>query len=213
MDPSVSASLPLRLSGTPRGANASPRPSLVAAARQQRSPSSSSSLSATPLRAVSPSPSPSRPAPASPAPAEAFGFDALKETFSVDVAAAEARPLDVPLAAPFTIASSRLEAVSNVAVRVELRSGAVGWGEAPVLPSVTAEDQPAALAAAGRACAALEDAPAAPLGALLRDVVAGVLPEHDFASVRKPPATFFLPLSLGSRGEIGVLLQSGLADA
>jgi L-alanine-DL-glutamate epimerase-like enolase superfamily enzyme len=59
---------------------------------------------------------------------ESFGFDALKDTFSVDVAAAEARPLDVPLAAPFTIASSRLDAVSNVAVRVELSSGAVGWG-------------------------------------------------------------------------------------
>jgi hypothetical protein len=93
---------------------------------------------ATRLRAVSPSPTP-------PAPAEAFGSDALKETFSVDVVAAEARPLNVPLAAPFTIASSRLETVSNVAVRVELRSGAVEWGEAPVLPSVTAEDQPGRL--------------------------------------------------------------------
>jgi L-alanine-DL-glutamate epimerase-like enolase superfamily enzyme len=116
---------------------------------------------------------------------ESFGFDALKETFSVDVAAADARRLDVPLAAPFTIASSRLVAVSNVAVRVELRSGAVGWGEAPVLPSVTAEDQPAALDAAGRACAALAGAPAAPLGALLQDV-ASVLPGHAFASVRNP---------------------------
>ena len=86
----------------------------------------------TSLRAISPSPSPL------PTPVESFGFDALKETFSVDVAAADARPLDVPLAAPFTIASSRLVAVNNVAVRVELRSGAVGWGEAPVLPSVTA---------------------------------------------------------------------------
>ena len=138
MDPSISsASSPLiRLSGTP--AAASPRPGLVVAARQPAASSSS-----TRLRAVSPSPSP-------PSPVESFGFGALKETFSVDVAAAEARPLDVPLAAPFTIATSRLEAVSNVAVRVELRSGAVGWGEAPVLPSVTAEDQPAALAAAGR---------------------------------------------------------------
>ncbi|KAL5671532.1 hypothetical protein ACJX0J_015838, partial [Zea mays] len=62
---------------------------------------------------------------------------ALKETFSVDVSAAGARPLRVPLTAPFTIAASRLAALSNVAVRVELCSGAVGWGEAPVLPSVT----------------------------------------------------------------------------
>ncbi|KAF8662844.1 hypothetical protein HU200_055424 [Digitaria exilis] len=159
MDPSISsaASSPLRLSGNlPRSSggatNGSSRPSLVAPARQP--------ASAGRLRAVSPSPTP-------PPPVESFGFGALKETFSVDVAAAEARPLDVPLAAPFTIASSRLDAVSNVAVRVELRSGAVGWGEAPVLPSVTAEDQPAALAAAGRACDALAGAPAAPLGAML----------------------------------------------
>ncbi|CAO2204755.1 unnamed protein product [Urochloa humidicola] len=186
MDPSSSissASSPLKLSCTPATtspATAPPRPSLVAAAA--RNPASSSP---TPTRLRAVSPSPSRPAPVSPSPAasEPFGFDALKDTFSVDVAAAEARPLRVPLASPFTIASSRLDAVSNVAVRVELRSGAVGWGEAPVLPSVTAEDQPAALAAAGRACHALAAAPAAPLGAMLRDV-AGVLPGHDFASAR-----------------------------
>lgn len=181
MDPSISTtpSSALRLSGnlptSPGATTGGPRPNLVAAARQ---PASSF---AGRLRAVSPSPSPSPPPPV-----ESFGFGALKETFSVEVAAAEARPLDVPLAAPFTIASSRLEAVSNVAVRVELRSGAVGWGEAPVLPSVTAEDQPAALAAAGRACDALAAAPAAPLGAMLQDVVE-VLPGHDFASVRNPP--------------------------
>lgn len=177
MDPSLSSS-PLRLSATPAGPGATlttPKPTLVAAAGPGRQPTTT-----TCLRAISPSPSPSPPTPV-----ESFGFDALKETFSVDVAAADARPLDVPLAAPFTIASSRLVAVSNVAVRVELRSGAVGWGEAPVLPSVTAEDQPAALDAAGRACAALEDASAAPLGALLQDV-ASVLPGHAFASVRNP---------------------------
>jgi L-alanine-DL-glutamate epimerase-like enolase superfamily enzyme len=66
-----------------------------------------------------------------------------------------ARPLRIPLVAPFTIVSSRLTALSNVAVRVELRSGAVDWGEAPVLPSVTAGDQLAALGTAGRACAAM----------------------------------------------------------
>eukprot|EP00267_Zea_mays_P053217 XP_020406330.1 putative uncharacterized protein ENSP00000383309 [Zea mays] len=55
----------------------------------------------TRLCAVSPSPS-------SPSPVGSFGFDALKETFSVDVSAPGARPLRVPLVAPFTIASSRL---------------------------------------------------------------------------------------------------------
>ncbi|XP_073110313.1 L-Ala-D/L-amino acid epimerase isoform X2 [Elaeis guineensis] len=112
-----------------------------------------------------------------------FGFDTLKETFSVDVSSAEGRPLDVPLIAPFTIASSRLDAVGNVAVRVELRNGSVGWGEAPVLPSVTAEDQPAALAAARDACRLLVRSPATTLGALLAEV-ARVLPDHEFASVR-----------------------------
>jgi len=178
MDPSLSSpSSPLRLSGTPVGPSSSPartpRPTLVAAG-PGRQPTTTS------LHAILSSLSPSLPSAV-----ESFGFDELKETFAMDVAAADARPLDVPLAAPFTIASSRLVAVNNVAVRVELHSGAVGWGEAPVLPSVTAEDQPAALDAAGRACAALVGAPAAPLGALLQDV-ASVLPGHAFASVRNP---------------------------
>jgi hypothetical protein len=157
--------------GPSRGLTSRP-PNLVAAGRH---PAGAGAASTTRLHAVSVSPS-------APAPVESFGFDALKETFSVHVAAAEARPLDVPLTASFTIASSRLEAVSNVAVRVELRSGAVGWGETPVLPSVTAEDQPAALEAAGKACKAMAGAPAAPLGALLQDV-AGILPGHGYASV------------------------------
>ncbi|XP_020191165.1 L-Ala-D/L-amino acid epimerase [Aegilops tauschii subsp. strangulata] len=181
MDGSISStttrSSPLRFAQKP----SSPRPLLNPTPRVTHA--GAGLQRATRLRAISPSPSPSPPTPQQQQPMEAFGFDALKETFSVDVAAAEARPLNVPLAAPFTIASSRLEAVSNVAVRVELSSGAVGWGEAPVLPSVTAEDQPAALAAVGRACAALVAARSAPLGAVLQDV-ADALPGHAFASAR-----------------------------
>uniref|UniRef100_A0A8R7TRK7 Dipeptide epimerase n=2 Tax=Triticum TaxID=4564 RepID=A0A8R7TRK7_TRIUA len=175
----TSSSSPLRFAQKPPSPrpllNPTPRATHAGAGRQR----------ATRLRAISPSPSQSPPTPQQQQqqPMEAFGFDALKETFSVDLAAAEARPLNVPLAAPFTIASSRLDAVSNVAVRVELSSGAVGWGEAPVLPSVTAEDQPAALAAVGRACAALVAARSAPLGAVLQDV-ADALPGHAFASAR-----------------------------
>ena len=63
------------------------------------------------------------------------------------VVAFEARPLDVPLLAPFMIATSRLERVENVGIRVELASGVAGWGETPTLPPVTIEDQPTALAA------------------------------------------------------------------
>ncbi|KAE8788692.1 L-Ala-D/L-amino acid epimerase [Hordeum vulgare] len=185
MDGSISTSIsssstrssPLRFSHNPP----TPRPLLIPTPRL--TPASAGRQPSARLRAISPSPTPTTPQQRQQEPMEAFGFDALKETFSVDVAAAEARPLNVPLAAPFTIASSRLEAVSNVAVRVELSSGAVGWGEAPVLPSVTAEDQPAALAAVARACELLVAARSAPLGAVLQDV-ADALPGHAFASAR-----------------------------
>ncbi|XP_057417343.1 L-Ala-D/L-amino acid epimerase isoform X3 [Lotus japonicus] len=112
-----------------------------------------------------------------------FGFKTLMETFTVDVHRAENRPLNVPLIAPFTIASSRLDKVENVAIRVELKNGAVGWGEAPVLPFVTAEDQPTAMAKASEACAFLYKCPALTLGSLLGEIGA-ILPGHQFASVR-----------------------------
>ncbi|KAJ0962672.1 hypothetical protein J5N97_027794 [Dioscorea zingiberensis] len=108
---------------------------------------------------------------------------ALETSFSVDVAKAEARALNVPLLSPFTIATSRLDAVHNVAVRVELVNGCVGWGEAPVLPSVTAEDQPTALSAASHACAFLVRSPPMPLASALSEI-SRFLPGHGFASVR-----------------------------
>ena len=63
----------------------------------------------------------------------------------------EARALDASLKAPFTIAGARLDTVRNVAVRLDLAGGARGWGEIPILPTVTPEDQTAALEAAGQA--------------------------------------------------------------
>ncbi|KAK4778597.1 hypothetical protein SAY86_006125 [Trapa natans] len=109
-------------------------------------------------------------------------FKDLMETLTVDVQRAESRPLDVPLIAPFTIATTRLEKVENVAVRIELSNGFVGWGEAPILPFVTAEDQSTALAKAEEACEMLTRRQAGALGVVLRDI-AGVLPGHEFASV------------------------------
>lgn len=53
----------------------------------------------------------------------------------------EGRALNVPLRAPFTIATTRLEHVENAGVRVVLEDGTVGWGESPSLPPVTAENQ------------------------------------------------------------------------
>lgn len=111
-----------------------------------------------------------------------FGFRNLLETFTVDVHRAENRQLNVPLIAPFTIATSRLDKVENVAIRVELSNGAVGWGEAPILPFVTAEDQTTAMAKASEACAFLRRCPALTLGSMLGEI-AGILPGHQFASV------------------------------
>ncbi|RYU57357.1 dipeptide epimerase [Methylolobus aquaticus] len=65
-----------------------------------------------------------------------------------EIVRVEVRPLDAPLLAPFTIASSRVDSVENVAIAVHLAGGAVGWGEAPTLPPVTVEDQSMALSTA-----------------------------------------------------------------
>lgn len=100
----------------------------------------------------------------------------------MDVQRAEGRPLNVPLIAPFTIASSRLDKVENVAIRIELSNGCAGWGEAPILPSVTAEDQATALAKVAEACGYLKTTPPMTLGSVLREV-GGILPGHQFASV------------------------------
>lgn len=69
-----------------------------------------------------------------------------------------------------------------MAVRVELRNGSVGWGEAPVLPSVTAEDQAVALEAAGDTCRMLVGRGPMTLGLVLEEI-GRVLPGHEFASV------------------------------
>ncbi|WKA08086.1 hypothetical protein VitviT2T_025837 [Vitis vinifera] len=112
-----------------------------------------------------------------------FGFKNLIETFTVDVQRAEGRPLNVPLIAPFTIASSRLERVENVAIRIELKNGCVGWGEGPILPFVTAENQATAMAKAAEVCEVLRRRPAMTLGMLLGEI-GEALPGHEFASVR-----------------------------
>uniref|UniRef100_A0A7N0RDV3 Dipeptide epimerase n=1 Tax=Kalanchoe fedtschenkoi TaxID=63787 RepID=A0A7N0RDV3_KALFE len=110
-------------------------------------------------------------------------FDHLMDTFRVKVKRAEGRTLNVPLISPFTIASSRLDTVRNVAIRVELEDGSVGWGEAPVLPHVTAEDQPLALTKVHEACQFLSFCQPFTLGLLL-EKLAGILSGHQFASVR-----------------------------
>ncbi|TYI18275.1 hypothetical protein ES332_A07G078000v1 [Gossypium tomentosum] len=112
-----------------------------------------------------------------------FGFKELLETFTVEVQKAEKKPLNVPLVAPFTIATSRLDKVENVAIRIELKNGCVGWGEAPILPFVTAEDQPTAMAKAKEACDMLKNCSFLTLEAVLGEI-GDLLPGHQFASVR-----------------------------
>ena len=63
----------------------------------------------------------------------------------VNVHRAEIRPINVPLLAYFSIATSLVEKVEDVAIRIELRNGCVGWAKAPILLFVTAEDQPTAI--------------------------------------------------------------------
>jgi L-alanine-DL-glutamate epimerase-like enolase superfamily enzyme len=72
----------------------------------------------------------------------------------------DAMPLNVPLLADFAIASSTLDTVNNVAVRLELAGGIVGWGETSILPPLTVETQPLALQAIGEAGAILNGLPA-----------------------------------------------------
>ncbi|KAL5726551.1 hypothetical protein ACHQM5_009589 [Ranunculus cassubicifolius] len=112
-----------------------------------------------------------------------FGFKTLLETFSIDVQSAEGRPLNVPLLDPFTIATSRLDKVENVAIRLELSNGCVGWGESPVLPFVTAEDQEIALAKASEVCEFLKGRQPGNLYTVLSEI-GGILRGHEFASVR-----------------------------
>ncbi|KAH0926993.1 hypothetical protein HID58_019249, partial [Brassica napus] len=113
----------------------------------------------------------------------ASGFKTLTENFTVKVRKAENRELNVPLLSPFTIASSRLDSVGNVAIRIELSGGCVGWGEAPILPSVTAEDQLTAMVKSREACELLKELPEMKLGHVLEEI-GGILPGHRFASVR-----------------------------
>ncbi|OAP05345.1 CYP77A5P [Arabidopsis thaliana] len=110
-------------------------------------------------------------------------FKNLTENFTVRVLKAENRELNVPLLSPFTIASSRLESVSNVAIRIELSDGFVGWGEAPILPSVTEEDQITAMVKAREACEFLRELREMKLGNVLQEI-GRFLPGHQFASVR-----------------------------
>ncbi|KAM2092031.1 hypothetical protein EV2_031312 [Malus domestica] len=107
-----------------------------------------------------------------------FGFSSLLEMFTVNVQRAENRPLNVHLTAPFTIVTSRLKMVENVAVRVELSNGCMGWGETPILPFMTAEDQHTTMVKAKEACEFLLRSLAMTLGSVLGEI-GRILHMHD----------------------------------
>lgn len=112
----------------------------------------------------------------------AAGFKTVTENLTVRVQRADNRELNVPLLSPFTIASSRLDSVRNVAIRIELSGGCVGWGEAPILPSVTAENQQTAMVKAREACEFLRELTEMKLGDVLQEM-GKLLPGHQFSSV------------------------------
>ena len=58
-----------------------------------------------------------------------------------------ARPLDIPLVEPFSIATGSQPLAQNVLVGVRLADGTVGYGEAAPFPAVTSETQSSTLAA------------------------------------------------------------------
>lgn len=111
-----------------------------------------------------------------------IGFKNLTHTFIVDVQMAEGKPLNVPLISPINTATVRVEKVRNVAIRIELSNGCVGWGEVPILPPITAEDQPLAMAKVSETCQFMKRSPAMTLGSLLGEI-GRILHGHAYASV------------------------------
>lgn len=103
-----------------------------------------------------------------------FGFKNLTETFWVDVQRAEETPLKVKLQSEALNGSSR--GLENVAIRVELSNGCVGWGEAA--ESATAE----ALAKAKEACEFLRRSSPLTLNLVLEEI-GSILHGKEYASV------------------------------
>ncbi|GMI66155.1 cytochrome P450, family 77, subfamily A, polypeptide 5 pseudogene [Hibiscus trionum] len=113
-----------------------------------------------------------------------LGLKNLTEIFWVDVHSAEGRALNVGLREPVTIGCSTLEKVENVAVRVELSNGCVGWGEAPVVPRPGVNwNQTTALEKVGKACEFLSQGPPLTLNLVLHQI-SEMFPGTQFASVR-----------------------------
>lgn len=59
-------------------------------------------------------------------------------------------PIDIPMTDPFVVATGARETAENVFIRITLRNGMCGYGEAAPFPEVGAEDHPSSLDAIGQ---------------------------------------------------------------
>lgn len=100
----------------------------------------------------------------------------------MNVQRAEGRPLSIGLNSPLHFGKSKVEMVENVAIRVELSNGCVGWGEVQVLPLVTDVDLETALAKAEEVCNYLRRTPPATLNSVFDDIT-GLLSPRELAPV------------------------------
>ena len=116
---------------------------------------------------------------------------------AVNVQSAQGRPLNIPFSDSISIANSMFLRAENVAIRVELTNGSVGWGEAPTLRPITAEDQSLALAKVTEVCDMLAKIDTEmPLSSLLSEV-GRILQGHKFVSVSYLHMTMYIVLVFG----------------
>lgn len=71
----------------------------------------------------------------------------MMQSEALGIAAIEAWPVQLPLHAPFVVASGSMSVAHNIFIRLTLKSGTCGFGEMAPFPDISGEDQAACLAA------------------------------------------------------------------
>jgi L-Ala-D/L-Glu epimerase len=71
----------------------------------------------------------------------------MMQTEALGIAAIEAWPVQLPLHAPFVVASGSMSVAHNIFIKLTLKSGTCGYGEMAPFPDISGEDQAACLAA------------------------------------------------------------------
>lgn len=111
----------------------------------------------------------------------------------MNVQRAEGRPLSIRLNSPLHFRNWKLESLENVAIRVELSNGCVGWGEVQVLPLVSDVNLEMALAKTEEVCNYLRRIPPGTLNSVFDDIT-GVLSPREFAPVSESFTEIFISL-------------------